>query len=67
MIVRAHAHGIQGDWSDDSALGRIGYYHPGPESEADRQAINAWIRDPGHFDGVVDFDAGDAGPGSIRI
>ena len=32
------------------------YYHPGPESEADRQAINAWIRDPKHFDAVVDFD-----------
>lgn len=34
-----------------------GYYHPGPETEADRQAINAWIRTPGHFDAVIDFDA----------
>lgn len=33
-----------------------GYYHPGPASEADRQAVNAWIRTPGHFDAVVDFD-----------
>jgi lysophospholipase L1-like esterase len=32
------------------------YYHPGPESEADRVAINAWVRAAGHFDGVVDFD-----------
>lgn len=25
--------------------------------EAQRQAINAWIRTPGHADGIVDFDA----------
>ena len=28
-----------------------------PEGEATRQAINSWIRSPGAFDGVVDFDA----------
>ena len=33
------------------------YYHPGPETEADRQAVNAWIRTPGNFDAVIDFDA----------
>jgi peptidoglycan/xylan/chitin deacetylase (PgdA/CDA1 family) len=32
------------------------FYHPGPETEADRQAINEWIRAPGHFDAVIDFD-----------
>lgn len=32
------------------------YYHPGAASEADREAINAWIRQPGHFDAVIDFD-----------
>jgi len=32
------------------------YYRPGPENEADRQALNDWIRAPGRFDGVVDFD-----------
>lgn len=32
------------------------YYHPGPETEADRQAINAFIRTSGTFDAVVDFD-----------
>src|SRR5262249_38090874 len=26
-------------------------------TEHDRQAINAWIRKPGHFDAVLDFDA----------
>ncbi|KQQ45121.1 GDSL family lipase [Duganella sp. Leaf126] len=33
------------------------YYHPEPANEADRQALNAWIRDSGVFDAVVDFDA----------
>ena len=32
-------------------------YHPPGETEADRQAINAWIRAPGNFDAVIDFDA----------
>jgi len=25
-------------------------------SEADRAAVNQWIRAPGHFDAVIDFD-----------
>jgi lysophospholipase L1-like esterase len=33
------------------------YYHPGPLSEADRQAVNQWIRAAGHFDAVIDFDS----------
>lgn len=33
------------------------YYHPEPANEADRQALNAWIRESGVFDAVVDFDA----------
>jgi peptidoglycan/xylan/chitin deacetylase (PgdA/CDA1 family) len=32
------------------------YYHPGPPTEADREKINQWIRAPGHFDAVIDFD-----------
>jgi lysophospholipase L1-like esterase len=28
-----------------------------PEKEAIRQAVNAWIRTSGAFDGTVDFDA----------
>ena len=56
MIERSHAHGIRVIGA--TILPYIGskYYHPGPESEADRQAINAWIRATGHFDAVVDFD-----------
>jgi lysophospholipase L1-like esterase len=56
MIVRAHARGIRVIGATILPYGGSNYYHPGPQSEADRQAINAWIRDPGHFDGVVDFD-----------
>jgi lysophospholipase L1-like esterase len=32
------------------------YYHPGPVNEADREAVNTWIRTPGHFDAIIDFD-----------
>jgi lysophospholipase L1-like esterase len=56
IILRAHAHGITvigGTITPDTGNG---YYHPGAASEADRQAVNAWIRQPGHFDAVVDFD-----------
>jgi lysophospholipase L1-like esterase len=56
MIERAHAHGIRAIGSTIMPYGGSKYYHPGPESEADRQAINAWIRGAGHFDAVVDFD-----------
>jgi len=34
-----------------------GYYSPQPENEADRVALNAWLREPGRFDTLVDFDA----------
>jgi lysophospholipase L1-like esterase len=37
--------------------GASGYYHPNAANEADRQAVNAWLRAPGHFDAVIDFDA----------
>jgi lysophospholipase L1-like esterase len=56
MIARAHAHGIRVIGTTILPYGGSKYYHPGAQSEADRQAINTWIRDPGHFDGVVDFD-----------
>ena len=37
--------------------GASGYYHPDAPNEADRDAVNDWIRTPGNFDAVVDFDA----------
>ena len=56
MIERGHAHGVRVIGATILPYGGSKYYHPGPESEADRQAINAWIRGAGHFDAVVDFD-----------
>jgi lysophospholipase L1-like esterase len=56
MIERGHAHGVRVIGATILPFAGSGYYHPGTESEADRQAINAWIRGPGHFDSVVDFD-----------
>ncbi|MGH9540742.1 MAG: SGNH/GDSL hydrolase family protein [Terriglobales bacterium] len=56
IILRAHAHGLKVMGATITPDGGPSYYHPGPASEADRQAINAWIRAPGHFDAVVDFD-----------
>ena len=56
MIIRAHAHGIRVIGATITPYGGSDYYHPAAESEADRQAINTWIRDPKHFDAVVDFD-----------
>lgn len=56
MIASARAHGIKVIGATITPYAGSGYYHPGPASEADRQAINRWIRTPGHFDAVVDFD-----------
>jgi len=57
IIARAHAHGIRVIGATITPYTGSNYYHPGPLSEGDRQAVNAWIRAAGHFDAVVDFDA----------
>jgi lysophospholipase L1-like esterase len=56
MITRAHAHGILAFGATVMPFVGSAFYHPGPHTEADRQAINTWIRAPGHFDAVIDFD-----------
>ncbi|HZZ39557.1 MAG TPA: SGNH/GDSL hydrolase family protein [Acidobacteriaceae bacterium] len=56
IVLRAHEHGLKVIGGTLTPFAGSGYYHPGPESEEDREAINAWIRTPGHFDAVVDFD-----------
>lgn len=56
IILRAHAQGITVIGGTITPYMGSSYYHPSAASEADRQAINAWIRAPGHFDAVVDFD-----------
>ena len=57
IIARAHAHGLHVYGVTITPYVGSGYYHPGPLSEADRQAVNAWIRAAGHFDAVIDFDS----------
>jgi lysophospholipase L1-like esterase len=56
MILRAHAHGIEVIGATITPLGGSAYAKLDPDAEADRQAVNAWIRAAGHFDAVVDFD-----------
>jgi len=57
MILRAHAHGLRIYGATITPFAGSHYYNPGPQSEADRQAVNQWIRAAGHFDAVIDFDA----------
>ena len=57
MVARAHERGIKAIVATILPFGASDYYHPGAATEADRQAVNAWIRSPGHVDAVIDFDA----------
>jgi lysophospholipase L1-like esterase len=57
IIARAHAHGLRVYGATITPYVGSDYYHPGPLSEADRQAVNQWIRAAGHFDAVIDFDS----------
>jgi lysophospholipase L1-like esterase len=56
MVVRARAHGIKVIGATLGPFVGSEYYHPGASSELDRQVVNAWIRAPGNFDAVIDFD-----------
>jgi lysophospholipase L1-like esterase len=64
LIERAHMHGIKiigatlTPFEDafKGAFDALGDYYS-PDKEKARQAVNKWIREPGHFDAVVDFDA----------
>jgi lysophospholipase L1-like esterase len=56
IIARAHGKGIKVIGATILPYGANDYYHPGAQNEADRQAVNGWIRTPGNFDAVIDFD-----------
>lgn len=54
IIARAHARGIKVYGGTLTPIKGSGYDFP--QAEADRQAVNAWIRSSGEFDAVIDFD-----------
>jgi lysophospholipase L1-like esterase len=56
IITRAHAHGILVIGATITPFAGSGFYHPDAATLADLAAINAWIRAPGHFDAVLDFN-----------
>ena len=55
LIARAHAGGLRIIGATILPYEGAGYFTA--EGEATRQAVNAWIRKPGNFDAVIDFDA----------
>jgi len=54
IIARAHDHGVKVFGSPILPYKGAGYWSE--EGEAVREAVNRWIRTPGHFDAVVDLD-----------
>jgi lysophospholipase L1-like esterase len=55
LIAQAHARGVRIFGATLLPYHGAGYYSPA--GEAIREAVNAWIRTSGAFDGVIDFDA----------
>jgi lysophospholipase L1-like esterase len=55
LIAQAHARGVRIFGATLLPYQGAGYYSPA--GEAIREAVNAWIRTSGAFDGVIDFDA----------
>lgn len=66
IVLRARAAGIKVYGATVVPDGTSPYYHPDALSEADRQAVNAFIRAPGNFDAVIDFDAAIRDPADPR-
>ena len=62
MIALAHANGIKVIGGTLLPFGGSEYYRPSNANESDRGAVNAWIRTPGHFDAILDFDKITADP-----
>jgi len=56
IVARAHAHNIKVFGGTLMPWMGFDYYHPDAQNEADRQAVNAWMRTPGRFDALIDFD-----------
>jgi lysophospholipase L1-like esterase len=63
LIARAHAHGLK---IYGGTLTPFEGFAPfsSPANEVKRQAVNAWIRSSGEYDGVIDFDEAVRDPNS---
>ncbi|WP_298399831.1 SGNH/GDSL hydrolase family protein [Sphingobium sp.] len=56
IIARARAKGVKVIGATIMPFVGNDYYHADAQNEADRQAVNGWIRTPGNFEAVIDFD-----------
>ena len=56
MLLRAHDHGVLVYGATILPFEGFAAYDDA-QSQADRQTLNAWMRDSGELDGVIDFDA----------
>jgi lysophospholipase L1-like esterase len=56
MVTRAHAHNIKVLGATLLPYAGTPYYVTDASTEADRRAINNWIKFRGHLDAVIDFD-----------
>jgi lysophospholipase L1-like esterase len=57
LAQQAHGRGVCLIAGTLTPYGSSRLYRPGPGNEADRQALNAWLRGADFIDGVADFDA----------
>jgi lysophospholipase L1-like esterase len=62
VIERAHARGLLVIGTTILGYQGAANYHPDAANLADWQRVNDWIRQPGHFDAVVDLDRATADP-----
>jgi len=64
IVSRAHGRGLTVYGATITPFGGSFYDRPGHEEA--RQKVNAWIRSPGAFDAVIDFDAAVRDPSDPR-
>lgn len=62
IIERAHAQGLTVIGATITPDGGSQYNRTGAAGDADRLAVNEWIKAPGHFDEVMDFASAIADP-----
>ncbi len=56
IVTRAHERGLRVIGATILPCGGTKVYRSDADADADRQAVNAWIRGSGVFDAVLDFD-----------